>query len=116
MQSLNIINLADKAAVCGIWLEGEIIIGTFVKDEYALFSGLAFKSLICPRFIKEENEKHGSDLTGFYAEVTDIKTRIENDGETKSFISFDEGKTFHLVNLLTFGGEIISIPAGFNPA
>ena len=60
---------------------------------------IAFRSSICPEFIKvinrDSNEKEGSRLTGFYGIISEIN--IVNE---KVYVSFDEGKTLSLVEPL----------------
>lgn len=82
--------LIDKKIICAIDLEGETVLGVFVHEPYGIYTGYAFRSLTCPRFIHEENEMaklHGSEfiMKGFYAEVVSV---INCEGDT--FVCFDE--------------------------
>ena len=113
---MNLISIIDKSILCSIWVEGEIVIGTFVKNRWNSLSGIAFESSICPHFIKRinknNNETEESGMTGFYAQVTDIKVRTNDEtDENQSYISFNDGKTFHRVNILRVDGcTIINTP------
>lgn len=113
---MTLIDVLQKATVCSIWMEGEVVLGTFIKEPMSpLFTGIGFRSSICPRFIKQINAASGeseeSGLTGFYAEVTDVKA---TEGRNL-FVSFDEGKTYHRVRVLTVEGTIISDAPGTLP-
>ena len=111
MKGINLYAVIRKSTVCYLWLEGEPVIGTFFADNSGGFTGVYFRSSICPKFIKRDNARSNkteeSGMTGFCAEVTDIKTRRQDDNSHKLLISFDEGKTLHLVYVLTVDGSII---------
>lgn len=119
MKGMNLYSVIRKSTVCYLWLEGEPVIGTFFADNSGAFTGIHFRSSICPKFIKHDNEAGGeteqSGMTGFCAEVTDIKMRWLEDNSRKLFISFDEGKTFHLVRVLTVDGCVITDTPGILP-
>lgn len=112
MKGMNLYSVIRKSTVCYLFLEGEPVIGTFFADSSGIFTGIHFRSSICPNFIKQDNETAGeteqSGMTGFCSEVTDIKMRWLDDNSHKLFVSFDEGKTFHLVRVLTVDGCVIS--------
>jgi hypothetical protein len=55
-------------------------------------------------------------MTGFCAEVTDIKMRWNDDNSRELYVSFDEGKTFRCVHVLTIEGGIITDAYGILPA
>lgn len=109
---MNLHSVIRKSTVCYLFLEGEPVIGTFFADSSGVFTGIHFRSSICPNFIKQDNEAANeteqSGMTGFCAEVTDVKMRWLKDNSHKLFVSFDEGKTFHLVRVLTVDGCVIS--------
>lgn len=105
MSTLN--KIINEGIICACKIEGEMVIGNFVQDEYGMFTGIAFKSLVCPRFIKEINKTFGDDLTGLYNEVTDVKVRRDDEDKIETYVSFDEGKTFYLVNILTVNGKVL---------
>lgn len=109
---MNLHNIIKKSVVCYMSLEGETVIGTFFADGFGAFTGIHFRSSICPNFIKEDNaaanETEKSGMTGFCAEVTDIQTRWREDDSRELFVSFDEGKVFHRVHVLTIEGGIIT--------
>jgi hypothetical protein len=71
-----------------------------------------FRSSICPNFIKHDNaifnETEESGMTGFCGEVTDVKMRWREDNSRELYVSFDEGKTFYRVRVLTVDGCVIS--------
>ena len=117
---MNFYSIIRKSAVCYLTLEGETVIGTFFNDGFGAFTGVHFRSSICPNFIKEDNaaanETEESGMTGFCAEVTDIQTRWREDDSRELFVSFDEGKTFHRVRVLTIEGGIITDTYGILPA
>ena len=117
---MNFYSVIRKSTVCYLWLEGEPVIGTFFADSFGAFTGVHFRSSICPNFIKEDNaasnETEQSGMTGFSAEVTDVKMRWREDNSLELFVSFDEGKTFHLVRVLTVDGSIISDTGSILPA
>lgn len=112
MQGINFNNILKKSIVCYLWIEGEPVIGTFVSDDYAGGSGIAFKSSICPNFIKQENamfnETKKSGMTGFYSIISDFKIVEEPSGANKLLVSFDEGKTWHRVSVLTVEGVTLT--------
>jgi hypothetical protein len=112
MKGMNLYSVVRKSTVCYLWMEGEPVIGTFFADSSGAFTGVHFRSSICPNFIKHDNdaanETEESGMTGFCAEVTDVKMRWNEDNSRKLFVSFDEGKTFHLVRVLTVDGTVIS--------
>lgn len=109
---MNLYSVIRKSTVCYLWLEGEPVIGTFFADNSGVFTGVHFRSSICPNFIKEDNaafnETEQSGMTGFCCEVTDIQTRWRDYNNTELSVSFDEGKTFHRVWVLTVDGCVIS--------
>lgn len=111
MQGINFNNILKKSIVCYLWMEGEPVIGTFVNDNHAGGSGIAFKSSICPNFIKQENamfnETEGSGMTGFYSIISDLKIVKEPSGANKLLVSFDEGKVWHRVSVLTIEGRTL---------
>lgn len=117
---MNLQSIIRKSTVCYIWLEGEPVIGTFFVDGFGAFTGINFRSSICPNFIKEDNvkmnETEESGMMGFAAEVTDIQTRWREDNSRELCVSFDEGKTFHRVRVLTVDGSIISDTGSILPA
>lgn len=112
MKSMNLQSIIRKSTVCYLWLEGEPVIGTFFIDDFGAFTGIGFHSSICPNFVKEDNAKlnetEESGMTGFAAEVTDIQMRWREDNSRELYVSFDEGKSFHRVWVLTVGGCVIS--------
>lgn len=112
MKGINFNNILKKSIVCYLWIEGEPVIGTFVSDDYAGGSGIAFKSSICPNFIKQENamfnETEKSGMTGFYSIISDFKIVEEPSGANKLLVSFDEGKTWHRVSVLTVEGVTLT--------
>lgn len=82
--------LIDKKIICAIDLEGETVLGVFVNEDYGIYTGYAFRSITCPRFIHEENEMaklHGSEfiMKGFYDEVKSV-INCENG----TFVCFEE--------------------------
>lgn len=103
MSTLN--KIINESIICACKIEDEMVIGNFVRDEYGSFTGIAFKSLVCPRFIEEINKTFGDDLTGSYSEVTDVKVRRDNEYNMETYVSFDEGETYHRVNILNVNGE-----------
>ena len=115
---MNLTSIIRKSTVCYLWLEGEPVIGTFFTDGSGIFTGIHFRSSICPNFIKQDNEAANeteqSGMTGFCAEVSDIQMREQED-ERELCVSFDEGKTFHRVCVLTVDGSIISDTPGILP-
>ena len=117
---MNLQSIIRKSTVCYLWLEGEPVIGTFFTDSFGAFTGINFRSSICPNFIKQDNarsnETEESGMTGFCAEVTDIQTRWREDNSRELCVSFDEGKTFHRVRVLTVDGSIISDTGSILPA
>lgn len=76
---MNLTSIIRKSTVCYLWLEGEPVIGTFFIDGSGVFTGIHFRSSICPNFIKQDNEAANeteqSGMTGFCAEVSNIQTR-----------------------------------------
>lgn len=116
---MNLYSVIRKSTVCYLFLEGEPVIGTFFADGSGVFTGIYFRSSICPNFIKQDNERSNeteqSGMTGFCAEVTDIKMRWRDDNSRELFISFDEGKTFHRVHVLTVDGCVITDTLGILP-
>lgn len=119
MKGMNLYSVIRKSTVCYLWLEGEPVIGTFFADSSGVFTGVHFRSSICPNFIKEDNEAANeteqSGMTGFCAEVTDIQMRWREDNSRELCVSFDEGKTFHRVRVLTVDGCVISDAPGILP-
>lgn len=115
---MNLTSIIRKSTVCYLWLEGEPVIGTFFTDGSGVFTGIHFRSSICPNFIKQDNEAANeteqSGMTGFCAEVSDIQMRDQED-ERELYVSFDEGKTFHRVRVLTIDGSVISDTPGILP-
>lgn len=82
--------LIDEKIICAIDLEGETVLGVFVHEPYGIYTGYAFRSITCPRFILEENKMTKLDgyefiMKGFYAEVVFV-INYEND----IFVCFDE--------------------------
>lgn len=116
---MNLYSVIRKSTVCYLWLEGEPVIGTFFADNFGAFTGINFRSSICPNFIKQDNETANeteqSGMTGFCAEVTDIQMRWREDDSCELCVSFDEGKTFHRVRVLTVDGCVISDAPGILP-
>lgn len=116
---MNLQSIIRKSTVCYLWLEGEPVIGTFFTDGSGVFTGIHFRSSICPNFIKEDNaasnETEQTGMTGFCAEVTDIQSRWLDYDNLQLGVSFDEGKTFHRVRVLTVDGSIISDAPGILP-
>lgn len=112
MKGINLHSIIKKSVVCYMSLEGETVIGTFFADNSGVFTGVHFRSSICPNFIKEDNaafnETEKSGMTGFCCEVTDIQTHWRDYNNTELSVSFDEGKTFHRVHVLTIEGGIIT--------
>ena len=112
MKGMNLYSVIRKSTVCYLFLEGEPVIGTFFADSSGAFTGVHFRSSICPNFIKHDNaaanETEESGMTGFCAEVTDVKMRWREDNSRELYVSFDEGKTFHFVRVLTVDGCVIS--------
>jgi hypothetical protein len=110
MKGMNLHSVIKKSVVCYMSIEGETVIGTFFTDGFGAFTGVHFRSSICPNFIKQDNaaanETEESGMTGFCAEVTDVKMRWHPNREL--YVSFDEGKTFHRVWVLTVDGCVIS--------
>lgn len=96
---MNITRLVDESVVVVLYLENEPVLGKFVKEKHGEYTGIAFKSIICPRFIKRGKD---AGVTGFYCEISDIKTRYND-----VFISFDHGEKFTAVIIPTFYGEFI---------
>ena len=117
---MNLQTIIRKSTVCYLWLEGEPVIGTFFADNFGVFTGVHFRSSICPNFIKEENaaanETEKSGMTGYCCEVTDIQTHWRDDNNIELSVSFDEGKTFHRVRVLTVDGTAISDTGSILPA
>ena len=105
MKGINLYSVIRNSTVCYLWLKGEPVIGTFFTDDTGMFTGIHFRSSICPNFIKQDNKRSNkteeSGMTGFCAEVTDVKMRKRDDGDNDLLISFDEGNTLHLVCVLT---------------
>lgn len=91
--------IIDERTLFAAVIESEVVIGRFVIDEISDEDYIAFRSSICPEFIKvinrDSNEKEGSGLTGFYGIISEIN--IVNE---KVYVSFDEGKTLSLVEPL----------------
>ena len=60
-------------------LEGEDVYGIFVEENFTSKSRIAFKSVICPDFIKRDNAICGDDeesgMTGFYCEIDSVIQR-----------------------------------------
>jgi hypothetical protein len=112
MKGMNLYSVIRKSTVCYLWLEGEPVIGTFFADSSGAFTGVHFRSSICPNFIKQDNaaanETEESGMTGFCAEVTDVKMRWNEDNSRSLYVSFDEGKSFRRVWVLTVDGCVIS--------
>lgn len=82
--------LIEKKIICAIDLEGETVLGVFVHEPYGIYTGYAFRSITCPRFVLEENKMaklRGYEflMKGFYAEVVSV-INCEND----TFVCFDE--------------------------
>jgi hypothetical protein len=119
MKGMNLQSIIRKSTVCYLWVEGEPVIGTFFADSSGLFTGIHFRSSICPNFIKEDNAAAGeteeSGMTGFCAELTHIQMWQRKDNSIDLCVSFDEGKTFHSVHVLTVDGRIISDAPGILP-
>jgi hypothetical protein len=120
MKGMNLQSIIRKSTVCYLWLEGEPVIGTFFIDDFGAFTGIGFRSSICPNFVKEDNAKlnetEESGMTGFCAEVTDVKMRWNEDNSRSLYVSFDEGKSFRRVWVLTVDGCIISDTGSILPA
>lgn len=79
-------------------IESEVVIGRFVINEIGDDDEIAFRSSICPEFIKASNRifhEKGDGLTGFYGIVDEF--HIINE---KVYVSFDEGATFSCVEPL----------------
>lgn len=84
-----------------IKLEGEYVYGLFVEDVFAP-SKVAFKSVICPDFIRRDNAISGDDeesgMTGFYCEVESVLYR--NDDLYIAFPSIEREIHFHYVEVI----------------
>lgn len=119
MKGINLYSVIRNSTVCYLWLEGEPVIGTFFTYGTSMFTGIHFRSSICPNFIKQDNKRNNkteeSGMTGFCAEVTDVKMRKRDDGGNDLLISFDEGNTLHLVYVLTVEGRLIHDTPGILP-
>lgn len=119
MNDINLYSVIRKSTVCYLWLEDEPVFGTFFADNCGAFTGIHFRSSICPNFIKHANEianeTEQTGMTGFCAEVTDIQMRWREDDSRELCISFDEGKTMHRVHVLMVDGCIISDAPGILP-
>jgi hypothetical protein len=119
MKGMNLHSVIKKSVVCYMSIEGETVIGTFFTDGFGAFTGVHFRSSICPNFIKQDNaaanETEESGMTGFCAEVTDIKMRWNEDNSRELYVSFDEGKIFRRVHVLTIEGGIITDTYGILP-
>ena len=79
-------------------IESEVVIGRFVINEIGDDDEIAFRSSICPEFIKASNRafhEEGDGLTGFYGIVDEF--HIINE---KVYVSFDEGTTLSCVEPL----------------
>lgn len=89
----------DERTLFATVIESEVVIGRFVTDEISSEDYIAFRSSICPEFVKvinrNSNEEEGNGLTGFYGIVSEFHIVNEN-----VYISFDEGKTLSLVKPL----------------
>lgn len=112
MKGMNLHSIIKKSVVCYMSIEGETVIGTFFADSFGAFTGIHFRSSICPNFIKQDNAAAGeteeSGMTGFCAEITDIQMRWREDNSRELYVSFDEGKIFRRVHVLTVEGGIIT--------
>ena len=85
--------LTNEASLCVIRLNGENVIGEFLRDEYGSYSGYMFRSSICPQFVKHDNEIHGGDATGYACEVM----ALSNDGDDLLVSFEEEAATYHRV-------------------
>jgi hypothetical protein len=90
-------DFAADGRLCIIRLEGENVIGRFIKDEFSSYIGYGFRSEICPKFIDEDNRRAGetreTGLTGFYSEVFGLAI----DGDDLLVAFDEEASTYHRV-------------------
>jgi hypothetical protein len=82
-------------------LEGEYVYGIFVEDVFVP-TKIAFKSVICPDFIKKDNAISGDDeesgMTGFYCEIDSVLHRDDN--LYIAFPSINREIFFHYVEVI----------------
>jgi hypothetical protein len=80
---------AADGRLCIIRIENENVIGEFFTDEYSGWTGVVFRSSICPKFIDEDNavagETRETGMTGFAGEVKAVAI----DGDDL-LVAFDE--------------------------
>lgn len=92
--------IALHQLVC-INLEGENVYGIFVEDDFVP-SKIAFKSVICPDFIRRDNAIAGDSeeegMTGFYCEVDYVLHR--GDDLYIAFPSIEREIFFHYVEVI----------------
>jgi hypothetical protein len=88
---------AADGRLCIIRLEGENVIGRFIKDEFSSYIGYGFRSEICPKFIDEDNRRAGetreTGLSGFYSEVFALSI----DGDDLLVAFDEEASAYHRV-------------------
>ena len=84
-----------------IKLEGEYVYGLFVEDNFVP-SKIAFKSVICPDFIRRDNiiadNSEEEAMTGFYCEIDFVLRR--NDDLYIAFPSIHREIFFHYVEVI----------------
>jgi hypothetical protein len=84
-----------------IKLEGEYVYGIFVEDVF-MPTKIAFKSVICPDFIRRDNAIMGDSeedgMTGFYCEVDSVLRR--GDDLYIAFPSIEREIFFHYVEVI----------------
>ena len=84
-----------------IKLEGEYVYGLFVEDDYVP-TKIAFKSVICPDFIRRDNMISGDSeeeaMTGFYCEVDSVLYRGSD--LYIAFPSIEREIYFHYVDVI----------------
>lgn len=95
---------AADGRLCIIRIENENVIGEFFTDNYSSYTGIVFRSSICPKFIDEDNavfnETRESGMTGFAGEIKAVAI----DGDDL-LVAFDEEcSVYHRVyEIVAFG-------------
>lgn len=95
---------AADGRLCIIRIENENVIGEFFVEDHTSYTGIMFRSSICPKFIDEDNAVFGetreTGMTGFAGEVKAVAI----DGDDL-LVAFDEEcSIYHRVyEIVAFG-------------
>lgn len=95
---------AADGRLCIIRTENENVIGEFFVDNYSSYTGVAFRSSICPKFIDEANTISGktreSGMSGFASEIKAVAI----DGDDLLVAFDDECSVYHRAyEIVAFG-------------